>query len=43
MADYVGRFSPGEIVEVQSEHWMENDGPEIIAEQLDALVAKLGD
>ncbi len=40
IADYVARFSPGEIVEVPSDHWMENDVPDVIVDHLDALVAK---
>ena len=40
MADYVARFSPGEIIEVPSEHWMENDVPDEIVAQLEVLVAK---
>lgn len=40
MADYVGRFSPGDIVEEPSEHWMEYDVPHTIVDHLDALVAK---
>ena len=40
MADYVAAFSPGVIIEVPSEHWMENDVPDAIVEHLDVLVAK---
>jgi pimeloyl-ACP methyl ester carboxylesterase len=40
MADYVASFSPGEIVELPSEHWMENDVPAVIVDQLDVLIAK---
>lgn len=43
MADYVARFSPGEIVEVPSQYWMEANVPEAIAAHLDALVAKTAD
>jgi pimeloyl-ACP methyl ester carboxylesterase len=41
MADYVARFSPGEIVAVPSQHWMEADVPEAIVEHLDALIARI--
>lgn len=39
MADYVASFSPGEVVEAPSSHWMENDVPAVIVDHLDALVA----
>jgi hypothetical protein len=41
LADYVDRFSPGIIKEVPSAHWMEDDVPEVVVDEMNALLAMI--
>jgi hypothetical protein len=40
IAEYVDRFSPGVLVEVESPHYMEAAVPERIAQELEKVIAK---